>query len=158
MQVIDLQAARQRREDDKIMRDAAQVCAKRARQMYPDVITAALQLDDAAEALAILRQLADIASTLHMLARDYRAMYRKAFEYHKRHNPPTVDIEYWKSHSPGIDEAPPVELDYWEKAIEDMAATADSIQQDPFLTNLLVAIFEELEKEYKALRDGATAG
>ena len=91
-------------------------------------------------------------------ARDYRAMYRKAFEYHKRHNPPTVDIEYWKSHSPGIDEAPPVELDYWEKAIEDMAATADSIQQDPFLTNLLVAIFEELEKEDKALRDGATAG
>ena len=70
MQVIDLQAARQRREDDKIMRDAAQVCAKRARQMYPDVITAALQLDDAAEALAILRQLADIASTLHMLARN----------------------------------------------------------------------------------------
>lgn len=70
MQVIDLQAARQRREDDKIMRDAAQVYAKRARQMYPDVITAALQLDDAAEALAILRQLADIASTLHMLARN----------------------------------------------------------------------------------------
>ena len=70
MQVIDLQAARQRREDDKIMRDAAQVCAKRARQMYPDVITATLQLDDAAEALAILRQLADIASTLHMLARN----------------------------------------------------------------------------------------
>lgn len=70
MQVIDLQAARQRREDDKIMRDAAQVYAKRARQMYPDVITAALQLDDAAEALAILRRLADIASTLHMLARN----------------------------------------------------------------------------------------
>ena len=39
-----------------------------------------------------------------------------------------------------------------------MAATANSLQQDPFLTNLLVAIFEELEKEYKALRDGATAG
>ena len=70
MQVIDLQAARQRREDDKIMRDAAQGYAKRARQMYPDVITAALQLDDAAEALAILRRLADIASTLHMLARN----------------------------------------------------------------------------------------
>lgn len=70
MQVIDLQAARQQRDDDKIMRDAAQVYAKRARQMYPDVITAALQLDDAAEALAILRQLADIASTLHMLARN----------------------------------------------------------------------------------------
>lgn len=68
MQVIDLQAARQQRDDDKIMRDAAQVYAKRARQMHPDVITAALQLDDAAEALAILEQLAGTASTLHMLA------------------------------------------------------------------------------------------
>lgn len=91
-------------------------------------------------------------------SRNYRAMYRAACDFHERNNPPTVDIEYWKSHSPGIDEAPQAELDYWEKAVEDMTATANSLQQDPFLTGLLVAIFEELEREYKALREGASAG
>lgn len=91
-------------------------------------------------------------------SRNYRAMYRAACDFHERNNPPTVDIEYWKSHSPGIDETPQAELDYWEKAVEDMTATANSLQQDPFLTGLLVAIFEELEREYKALREGASAG
>lgn len=85
-------------------------------------------------------------------------MYRAACDFHERNNPPTVDIEYWKSHSPGIDETPQAELDYWEKAVEDMTATANSLQQDPFLTGPLVAIFEELEREYKALREGASAG
>lgn len=28
--------------------------------------------------------------------RDYRAMYRAAFEYHDRHNPPRIDREYWQ--------------------------------------------------------------
>ena len=91
-------------------------------------------------------------------SRNYRAMYRAACDFHERHNPPTVDGEYWRTHKPGEDETPQAELDYWEKTVDDMAATANSLQQDPFLTNLLVAIFEELEKEYKALRDGATAG
>lgn len=91
-------------------------------------------------------------------SRNYRAFYRAACDFHERHNPPTVDVEYWQTHKPGEDETPQAELDYWEKTVDDMAATANSLQQDPFLTNLLVAIFEELEKEYKALRDGATAG
>ena len=39
-----------------------------------------------------------------------------------------------------------------------MTATANSLQQDPFLIGLLIAIFEELEREYKALRGGATEG
>lgn len=30
--------------------------------------------------------------------RDYRAMYRAAFEYHDRHNPPRIDREYWQTH------------------------------------------------------------
>lgn len=56
MQVMSIETARQQRDDDK------------ARRLYPDVIRAALQLADAAEALAILEQLAGTASTLHMLA------------------------------------------------------------------------------------------
>lgn len=85
--------------------------------------------------------------------RNYRAMYRAACDFHERNNPPTVDIEYWKSHSPGIDETPQAELDYWEKAVADMTATANSLQQDPFLIGLLMAILEELELEYKAKKE-----
>ena len=71
MQVMSIETARQQRDDDKARRrmmDAAQVYADRARRLYPDVIRAALQLAYAAEALAILEQLAGTASTLHMLA------------------------------------------------------------------------------------------
>lgn len=89
-------------------------------------------------------------------SRNYRAMYRAACDFHERHNPPTVDGEYWRTHKPGEDEAPQAELDYWEAVCDDMTATANSLQQDPFLIGLLIAIFEELEREYKALREGAT--
>ena len=71
MQVVSIEAARQRHEDEKTRRrmmEAAQVYADRARRLYPAVIADALQLDDAAEALAILEQLARTISTLHMLA------------------------------------------------------------------------------------------
>ena len=91
-------------------------------------------------------------------SRNYRAMYRAACDFHERHNPPTVDGEYWRTHKPGEDEAPQAELDYWEAVCDDMTATANSLQQDPFLIGLLIAIFEELEREYKALRGGATEG
>lgn len=90
--------------------------------------------------------------------RNYRAMYRAACDFHEAHNPPTVDREYWRTHTPGEDETPQAELDYWEKAVNDIAATANSFSNDPFLTGLLVAIFEELEREYKALREGASQG
>lgn len=86
-------------------------------------------------------------------SRNYRAMYRAACNFHERHNPPTVDSEYWKNHIPGKDEAPEAEFQYWEKAANDIAATANSFSNDPFITGLLVAIFEELEREYKALKD-----
>lgn len=71
MQIMSIEAARQRHSDDKNQRrmmEAAQVYADRARRLCPAVIAEALQLDDAAEALAILEQLAGAASTLHMLA------------------------------------------------------------------------------------------
>ena len=34
-------------------------------------------------------------------SRNYRAMYRAACDFHERHNPPTVDGEYWRTHKPG---------------------------------------------------------
>lgn len=91
-------------------------------------------------------------------SRNYRAMYRAACDFHERHNPPTVDGEYWRTHKPGEDETPQAELDYWEKTVDDMNATANSLQQDPFLTGLIAAIFEELEREYRALRDSVSQG
>lgn len=90
--------------------------------------------------------------------RNYRAMYRAACDFHEAHNPPTVDREYWRTHTPGEDETPQAELDYWEKAANDMAATANSFSNDPFLTGLLVAIFDELDREYRALRDSVSQG
>lgn len=90
--------------------------------------------------------------------RNYRAMYRAACDFHERHNPPTVDGEYWRTHKPGEDEAQQVEIDYWEAVCDDMTATVNRFQQDPFLIGLLLAIFEELEREYKALMEGASEG
>ena len=88
--------------------------------------------------------------------RNYRAMYRAACDFHERHNPPTVDGEYWRTHTPGEDEAPQAELDYWEAVCNDMTATANSLQQDPFLTGLIIAVFEELDREYNALKEAAS--
>jgi hypothetical protein len=86
-------------------------------------------------------------------SRNYRAMYRAACDFHERHNPPTIDGEYWRTHKPGEDEEPQAELDYWENTVEDISATAGGFNNDPFITGLLVAIFEELEREYRALKD-----
>lgn len=84
--------------------------------------------------------------------RNYKALYRAAHDYHKRHNPPTVDREYWRTHIAGEDVPPQVELDYWEEAATDISATANAYNNDPFLTGLLVAIYDELGREYDALR------
>lgn len=86
-------------------------------------------------------------------SRNYRALYRAACNFHERHNPPLVEAEYWKNHTPGIDDIPQAELDYWEDVAEDMSATASDLHQDPFLMGLLMAIFEELEREYRAKKE-----
>ena len=91
-------------------------------------------------------------------SRDYRAMYRAACNFHERHNPPKVDSEYRKSHTPGEDDTPQAELDYWEEAAMDVSETASAFQSDPFLTGLLLAVYEELEREYRALRDSVSQG
>ena len=71
-------------------------------------------------------------------SRNYRAMYRAACDFHERHNPPTLDGG----------------ADYWTAVTEDMTETANKYNQDPFITGLLVAIFEELEREYRKLHTG----
>lgn len=84
--------------------------------------------------------------------RNYKALYRAAHDYHKRHNPPIVDRAYWETHTAGEDEPPQAELDYWEEAATDVSATANAYNNDPFLIGLLVAVYEELEREYQSLR------
>lgn len=74
-------------------------------------------------------------------ARDYRAMYAALFRFHERNNPPTL----------GDDDG----ALYWAAVSDDLQATAQLFNGDPFMVNLLCAVFEELEREYKALRKHA---
>ena len=74
-------------------------------------------------------------------SRNYRAMYRAACDFHERHNPPTLDS------SGGAD--------YWTAVTEDMTETAGRFDGDLFITGLLIAIFEELEREYRQLQGEA---
>lgn len=84
--------------------------------------------------------------------RNYKALYRAALDYHKRHSPPTVDSAYWQTHIAGENDPPEAELQYWEKAANDASATASAHDNDPFLIGLLLAVYDELEREYNALR------
>lgn len=76
-------------------------------------------------------------------ARDYRAMYAALFRFHERHNPPTIGEDNGDG--------------YWIATTDDMQATAKQFNDDPFMVNLLCAVFEELEREYKAMRNAAGA-
>lgn len=78
--------------------------------------------------------------------------YRAAYEYHKRHSPPEVDREYWRTHTAGADFPPPAEVAYWDQAAKDMASTASAHGGSQLLTDLLIAAYSELEREYKRLR------
>lgn len=84
--------------------------------------------------------------------RNYRAMYRAAFEYHDRHNPPRIDREYWQTHTPGEAEPPQVDLDYWEQAARDICEVSMRFSNDKFLMDLLGAIYDELLREYESAR------
>lgn len=76
-------------------------------------------------------------------ARDYRAMYAALFRFHERHNPPTIGEDNGDG--------------YWIATTDDMQATAKQFNDDPFMLNLLCTVFEELEREYKAMRNAAGA-
>lgn len=84
---------------------------------------------------------------------DYKKLYRVAHDYHQRHNPPIVDREYWQTHTLGVDDSPPAELEYWDEAARDIAETASAYGNDPFLTGLLTAVYGELEREFISIRD-----
>ena len=88
--------------------------------------------------------------------RDYRAMYRAAFEYHDRHNPPRIDREYWQTHTPGEAEPPQVDLDYWDKAAQDICEVSNRFSNGKFMMDLLAAIYDELGREYEAARRQAS--
>lgn len=88
-------------------------------------------------------------------ARDYRAMYRAAFEFHERHNPPQIDREYWQTHTPGIDDFPQIDCDYWEQAAQDMCNVSNNFNNDKFIMALLCAVYDELGREYKRGRQAA---
>lgn len=64
--------------------------------------------------------------------RDYRRIYRALFDFHERHNPPRAEAEYWAA------------------VCADMEQTAAVGGDDPFLMDLLVAVFAELEREAAA--------
>ena len=96
------------------------------------------------------------AFTDHSGDRDYNKLYRVAHEYHRRHYPPVVDREYWRTHTPGLDTTPETELSYWTGIATDASATSAAGGNDPLLIALLSAVGDELEREYKALREEAS--
>ena len=95
------------------------------------------------------------AFTDHSGGRDYNNLYRVAHDYHRKHSPPVVEREYWKTHTPGLDDTPETELVYWAEAAKDMRETASAGSNDPFLMGLLTAVYGEIEREYKRIRNGA---
>lgn len=66
-------------------------------------------------------------------ASDYKAIYRAVYEFHKRNNPPQAEPEYW------------------DKVALDMVETANAYDNNPLLNELILAVYNELEREYKAL-------
>lgn len=73
-------------------------------------------------------------------SRNYRAMYRAACNYHEKYTPPVV----------GEDNG----LTYWAAAAEEIGTISKAFNNDPFMIDLLSAVYSELEREYKLLRDG----
>jgi len=96
------------------------------------------------------------AFTDHSGSRDYNKLYRIAHNYHKAHTPPVVDIEYWRTHTPGEDDIPEAEGKYWTKAAQELGEASRSGGDDPLLIDLLGALYSELEREYNAIREEAT--
>lgn len=66
--------------------------------------------------------------------RDYRSLYRVACNFHEKHNPPQTSESYWVNVG------------------EEMCEICRRFDNDPFLTGLLLAVFDELEREYKSMQ------
>ena len=96
--------------------------------------------------------------TDHTGSRSYKRMYRQAIDFHQRHAPPHVEREYWRTHTPGEDDIPAAESKYWDETTKDMIRTSAASNNDPFLMGFLMAITDELEREYMACREEAASG
>ena len=64
----------------------------------------------------------------------YRAAYRAAFDFHARHNPPTL------------------EADYWDNTADDLETVSRDYADNHFLQELLTAAYTELQREYMQLK------
>lgn len=71
---------------------------------------------------------------------EYAKAYRAAFEYQKRWMPCPSDLEEW------------------EAAAREVAAIANQGGNDPFLKDLLIAVYSELERQYKKRKDEEKCG
>lgn len=96
--------------------------------------------------------------TDHTGTRSYKRMYRQAIDFHQRHAPPMIERDYWRTHTPGEDDIPAAESKYWDETTKDMIRTAAACNNDPFLMGFLMAITDELEREYMACREEAASG
>lgn len=67
--------------------------------------------------------------------RDYREIYRAIFDFHERHNPPELDL----TGEPG---------GYWSTIKEEILQLVKRFGDDKFANALLIAVFDELEREY----------
>jgi len=63
-------------------------------------------------------------------ARDYSAIFRAAYNFHKQH-------------------PPRLEASYWAETAKDLTRIMIDFNQDPLLSGLLHAIYADLERDYK---------
>lgn len=79
----------------------------------------------------------------------YRAIYRAAYNFHEKYSQFTVDPDYWSTHEPGAAAAPDFELDYWDRAVSDMAALSNTEGlKCTFFDRILSVVFADLEASY----------
>lgn len=71
--------------------------------------------------------------------RNYRVAYRAVCDFHERHNPPRLDDDGGEN--------------YWNETVDDMSAIAAQFNNDPFITGMLIAVYDELERQFN-LRGG----
>ena len=76
-------------------------------------------------------------------SRNYRAMYRAACNFHEKHNP-----RNWEGLVFGANSDNEPDCTYFGAAVEEMEQIIRNFQNDPFLSALLLAIYEEMEREY----------
>lgn len=68
---------------------------------------------------------------------NYRAVYRAVCNFHERHNPPRLDDSYW------------------DEAAVDLLETARQFSEDDFALEMLIAVYTELERQYKQMHSNS---